>query len=137
MEYRTRKIVMDKDLNPAGSLFGGRALEWIDEEAAIFCLCQLKYPTHLVTKLMSTIDFKSPAFKGDIIEIGMKTVSIGTTSITVEASIRNKRTQQEIVRVEKIVFVNLGEDHKPQPHNVYYSAPDGIISLQAQDHFNW
>jgi acyl-CoA thioesterase YciA len=134
MEFRTRKMVMDRDLNPAGSLFGGRALEWIDEEAAIFAICQLKYPTHLVTKLMSTIDFKSLAFKGDIVEIGMNTVKVGTTSITIEACIRNKRTQHEIVRVEKIVFVNLGEDHKPQAHNVYYSDPDAVIVGQG-DYF--
>lgn len=109
---------MDKDLNPSGSLFGGRALEWIDEEAAIYAITELKYPTQLVTKLMSTIDFKAPARKGDIIEIGMKTVAIGTTSITVECSIRNKRTQQEILRVEKIVMVNIGTNGKPVAHNV-------------------
>lgn len=116
IQYRTRKMVMDKDLNPAGTLFGGRALEWIDEEAAIFAYCQLKYPTHLVTKLMSTIDFKVPALKGDIVEIGMGVVKFGTTSITVEASLRNKKTQKEIVRVEQIVFVNLDENGKPTPH---------------------
>lgn len=127
MEFRTRKMVMDKDLNPAGTLFGGRALEWIDEEAAIFAYCQLKYPGHLVTKLMSTIDFKAPARKGEIVEIGMETVKVGTTSITISAAIRNKRTQQEIVRIAEIVFVNLGEDGKPKPHNVYMTDPNAKI----------
>lgn len=121
MEYRTRKMVMSKDLNPAGTLFGGRALEWIDEEAAIFAYCQLKYPGHLVTKAMSAIDFKAPAHRGEIVEIGTETVKVGTTSITIAISLRNKRTQQEIVRVNGIVFVNLGEDGKPKPHNVYMS----------------
>jgi acyl-CoA hydrolase len=129
MQFRTRKMVMDRDLNPAGTLFGGRALEWIDEEAAIFAYCQLEYPTHLVTKLMSEIDFKAPAFKGDIIEIGMFTKKIGTTSITVSAVMRNKRTQQEILKIEKIVFVNLDSTGKPMPHNV---KPDEMVQIQPQ-----
>ncbi|HIG48218.1 MAG TPA: acyl-CoA thioesterase, partial [candidate division Zixibacteria bacterium] len=41
MEFKTRKLVTPKDLNPHGTLFGGRALEWIDEEAFIFASCQL------------------------------------------------------------------------------------------------
>lgn len=122
MEYRTRKMIKHADLNPAGTLFGGRALEWIDEEAAIFAYCQLKYPGHLVTKAMSAIDFKAPAHRGEIVEIGTETVKVGTTSITIAISLRNKQTQQEIVRVDGIVFVNLGEDGKPKPHNVYTNS---------------
>jgi acyl-CoA hydrolase len=128
MEYRTRKMVMDKDLNPAGTLFGGRALEWIDEEAAIFAYCQLKYPIHLVTKVMSTIDFKAPARKGEIVEIGMEVVKVGKTSITVGCSLRNKRTQQEIVKVAEIVFVNLDETGKPAPHG-HYQLPEDFKAV--------
>lgn len=113
--FRTRKMVMDRDLNPAGTLFGGRALEWLDEEAAIFAYCQLNYPDHLVTKAMSAINFMAPAFKGDVVEIGLRTTAVGTTSITLEAVLRNKRSKQEILHLERIVFVNL-KDGKPFPH---------------------
>jgi acyl-CoA hydrolase len=123
MKFRTRKLVKHCDLNPAGTLFGGRALEWIDEEAAIYSLCQLKFPTHLVTKAMSKIDFKAPARLGDIVEIGMDTVAVGTTSITVACTLRNKRTTEIILRVDKIVFVNLGPDGKPSPHDVEWVQP--------------
>lgn len=116
-EFHFRKMVMDKDLNPAGSLFGGRALEWIDEEAAIFAYCQLKYPDQLVTKLMSTINFMAPAHKGDLVGIGCRTVAVGTTSVTIECLLRNKKTKADIVHLEKIVFVNL-KDGKPFPHNI-------------------
>ena len=33
MRFHTRKWVKPEDLNPNGTLFGGRLLEWIDEEA--------------------------------------------------------------------------------------------------------
>lgn len=115
--FHTRKMVMDRDLNPAGTLFGGRALEWIDEEAAIFAYCQLKYPSQLVTKLMSTVNFMAPAYKGDLVEIGSRVVAVGTTSLTIECVMRNKRSVQEIVHLDRIVFVNL-RDGDPYPHGL-------------------
>lgn len=117
MKYRNRKMVKGEDLNGAGNLFGGKALAWIDEEAAIYAFCQLRSKS-LVTKAMSSINFKAPATLGDIIEIGCEVVRIGTTSITVACSLRNKTTQQEIVTVSEITFVNLDASGRPTPHGV-------------------
>lgn len=116
MEYRTRKIVKGADLNGAGNLFGGRTLEWVDEEAAIFAFCQLNYPKNLVTRAMSKIEFTAPAKSNDLIEIGCETVKVGNTSITIKVSVRNKTTGQEILKVDEIVFVNLDEEGKPLVH---------------------
>ena len=80
MKYRTRKLVKPSDLNPRRTLFGGQVLKWIDEEAAIFAICQLGSP-NIVTKAMSEINFVSTAVLGDIIEFGMDLVSVGTTSL--------------------------------------------------------
>lgn len=117
MKYRNRKLVKSEDLNGAGSLFGGKALAWIDEEAAIYAFCQLN-SKNLVTKAMSTIDFKAPAKLGDIVEIGCEVVKFGNTSITVKVSMQNKMTKQEIITIDQIVFVNIGEDGRPAPHGV-------------------
>ena len=115
MKYRTRKLVKPSDLNSRRSLFGGQVLKWIDEEAAIFAICQLGSP-HIVTKAMSEINFVSTAVLGDIIEFGMDMVKVGTTSITIACDVRNKITKQSIVRIDKIVFVLLDENGKPKPH---------------------
>lgn len=117
MIYRNRRLVKSEDLNGAGSLFGGRALAWIDEEAAIFTFCQLG-AKNIVTKAMSEVNFKAPAKLGDIIELGCDVVHIGNTSLTVKCSMRNKTTQQEIVTVDKITFVNLNEEGRPTPHGI-------------------
>lgn len=117
MKYRSRKMVKGEDLNGAGNLFGGKALAWIDEEAAIFAFCQLN-SRNLVTKAMSSIEFNAPAKMGDIIEIGCATVRLGKSSITVKCSMRNKTTQHEIITVEEIVFVNLDEQGRPLPHGI-------------------
>ena len=115
MKYRTRKLVKPGDLNPRRTLFGGQVLKWIDEEAAIFAICQLGSP-NIVTKAMSEINFVSTAVLGDIIEFGMDMVKVGTSSITIACDVRNKITKQSIVRIDKIVFVLLDENGKPKPH---------------------
>jgi acyl-CoA hydrolase len=117
MEFRTRKVVTPKDLNPHGTLFGGRVLEWIDEEAFIFAACQLG-STNLVTKLMSTVDFVSSAHLGEIVEIGCEVLRFGSTSITVSCQVRNKETSTLITDVGEIVFVHIGADGRPSPHGI-------------------
>jgi len=117
VKYFTRKMIAHKDLNSNGTLFGGRVLDWIDEEAYIYCSCQLNND-RVVTRSMSGVDFNSSAIRGDIIEIGMETVELGKSSITIKCNVRNKRTEKIITSVDKIVFVNLGPDGKPTSHGV-------------------
>jgi len=114
MIYRTRKMVAPKDLNAIGTLFGGRVLDWIDEEAYIYVSCQLD-SMNVVTKTIGRIDFIHGAKHGDIVEIGMETVNMGRSSITVRATIRNMKTLKVITQVDDIVFVNI-KDGKPCPH---------------------
>ncbi|WP_294272246.1 hotdog domain-containing protein [uncultured Chryseobacterium sp.] len=115
MNYHTRKWVKPEDLNPNQSLFGGRLLQWIDEEAALYAIIQLEN-TKVVTKFISEINFVSSAKQGDIIEIGIEVSAFGSSSITLRCEVRNKMTHQTIITVEKIVMVNLGEDGLPSPH---------------------
>ncbi|KPH14156.1 acyl-CoA thioesterase [Chryseobacterium sp. ERMR1:04] len=115
MNYHTRKWVKPEDLNPNHSLFGGRLLQWIDEEAALYAIIQLEN-TKVVTKFISEINFVSSAKQGDIIEIGIEVSSFGSSSITLQCDVRNKMTHQTIITVDKIVMVNLGEDGNPLPH---------------------
>lgn len=115
MRFHTRKWIKPEDLNPNNSLFGGRVLEWIDEESALYACIQLENG-RVVTKYISEINFVSSARQGEIIEIGIEVVSFGRTSITLKCEVRNKMTRETIIEVDKIVLVNLGENGKPQPH---------------------
>jgi acyl-CoA hydrolase len=115
MNFHTRKWVKPEDLNPNKTLFGGRLLQWIDEEAALYAVIQLENQ-HVVTKYISEINFISSAITGDIIEIGIEPVSFGKTSLTVRCLIRNKMTRKEILSIDKIVMVNLDEKGIPTPH---------------------
>ena len=115
MRFHTRKWVKPEDLNPNGTLFGGRLLEWIDEEAALYTIVQLEN-SKIVTKYMSEINFMASAKKGDIVEIGIEVTKFGKSSITMKSEARNKMTQETILTVDNMVMVNLGADGKPKPH---------------------
>ena len=115
MRFHTRKWVKPEDLNPNGTLFGGRLLQWIDEEVALYAIIQLEI-SKTVTKFMSEIDFVSSARKGDIIEIGIEVVKFGTSSITLACEVRNKITRTTIIAIDKIVMVCLDDEGKAKAH---------------------
>lgn len=115
MRFHTRKWVKPEDLNPNGTLFGGRLLEWIDEEAALYSIIQLENPK-TVTKFISEIDFQSSAVQGDIVEIGIEVVKFGKASLTLKSEVRNKMTRKTIITVDRIVMVSLDEDGNAKPH---------------------
>ncbi|MFC4636135.1 acyl-CoA thioesterase [Dokdonia ponticola] len=115
MNFHTRKWIKPEDLNPNGTLFGGRLLEWIDEEAALYAIIQLENP-RTVTKYISEIDFRASAKKGDIIEIGIEPTKFGTASITLACEVRNKMTREVIITIDRIVMVGLDEHGKAKPH---------------------
>ncbi|MDH7444263.1 acyl-CoA thioesterase [Aquimarina sp. 2201CG14-23] len=115
MHYHTRKIVKPGDLNPNETLFGGRLLEWIDEEAALYAVIQLE-SKRVVTKFMSEINFVSSAIQGDIVEIGMEIVKFGRASLILKCEVRNILTHKTIIKVENITMVTLNEKGKPTAH---------------------
>ncbi len=115
MNFHTRKWIKPEDLNPNGTLFGGRLLEWIDEEAALYAIIQLENP-RTVTKFMSEINFRSSAKQGDIVEIGIEVKSFGNTSLTLACEVRNKMTREVIISIDKIIMVSLNEAGNPTAH---------------------
>ena len=132
MRFLSRRLVMPNDLNYANSLFGGRALEWIDEEAAIYAICQLGTNV-LVTKHIGEITFESPAMQGDVVEFGLATKRVGLTSITLTCLVRNKISKKTICLADDIVFVRVDpETRLPVPHGKTLQS----LELQSQDDIN-
>jgi len=78
-------LVSHKDLNHAGTLFGGAMMAWADELAYI--AASLTYPDcDFVTKVFETFDFLAGPARGAIIRIDAKVVSKGRTSVRVRVS---------------------------------------------------
>lgn len=115
MNFHSRRWVKPQDLNPNNTLFGGSLLSWIDEEAVIYAIVQLENP-HVVTKLISEINFISAPKVGDIIEMGISATYFGKTSLTMTCEVRNKITREKVLTIDKLVFVNLDSEGVPRPH---------------------
>ena len=115
MIFDTRHWVKPQDLNPNGTLFGGRILEWIDEEIGMYTSLQLETPRTAV-KHMGAIDFVRPVKLGAIIEIGLEVQQFGSTSITLSCLVRDRRTHKTIITIDTIVMVALDTNGKPTNH---------------------
>ena len=85
------------------------------KKLAIYAIIQLGNH-HVVTKFISEINFESSAQQGDLLELGLIATKFGRTSLTMRAIVRNMITRKTILSIDKIVFVNIGEDGRPEEH---------------------
>lgn len=78
-------LVRHKDLNHAGTLFGGAMMAWADELAYI--AASLSYPgCEFVTKIFEQFDFISGPGQGAIVRIDAQVLSKGRSSVRVHVS---------------------------------------------------
>ena len=115
MKFYSRKLIKPEDLNANNTLFGGKLLQWIDEEAGIYAMTKLD-SSKVVTKFMSEIDFVSSARQADVIEIGLRFLSIGRSSISFSCEVRNLFSRKTIITIDRIVFVNVDEQERAKAH---------------------
>ena len=84
-----RQVMMPRDTNAVGTIFGGVILSQIDLAAAIEA--HKHHPGKVVTVSMDKIDFKAPVFVGDLVSFFTETTHIGRTSIGVHVSVWAQR----------------------------------------------
>ncbi|GIU53451.1 hotdog domain-containing protein [Shewanella sp. KT0246] len=121
MEYISRHIVKPIDLNSDKNLCCGQLLCWLNQETSLFARCEM-HSKLLMPKLVSEINFMSPAKLGDVIEFGMEVISLGQSSITLRCKVRNSFNNAPIAFVDKVVFVNINERGLPVPHGIRANA---------------
>jgi acyl-CoA thioesterase YciA len=115
-EPAIRVLMMPRDTNAHGTIFGGVILSYIDQAGAIEARRQGS--RLMLTVSMDKIVFHEPVFVGDLVSFWTETLRIGTTSITVKVvceAIRGTDPQQKVLVTEaQVVYVNVGEDRKPK-----------------------
>lgn len=84
----TRHLIMEKDLNPDGHLFGGTMLAWLDEATAVYVMEKIGY-TDFVTVGLEDVYFRAPGHRGDIITIYSRIIRTGSSSVTAESKAIN------------------------------------------------
>jgi acyl-CoA thioesterase YciA len=115
-EPAIRVLMMPRDTNAQGTIFGGVVLSYIDQAGAIEARRQGLHM--LVTVSMDRVVFHQPVFVGDLVSFWTETTRVGTTSITihvvVEAIRGNNPAERVVVTEASVVYVNIGEDRKPK-----------------------
>ena len=82
-------VLLPKDTNAYGTIFGGVILSHIDLASAVEA--RKTAPLRYVTRAMREVEFHEPVFLGDIVSFYTETVRVGRTSITVRVLVEAER----------------------------------------------
>lgn len=104
-------------------LFGGKILYEIDYAGAKIAR-RATYDVDcdtIVTASISTVNFESPAFLGDIVSMYASIKSLGRTSIQIRVKVNRESLKGEVEQIctSNMTFVTL-KDGKPFPHKLNF-----------------
>jgi len=116
-EPSIRVVMMPKDTNAHGTIFGGVILSYIDQAAAVEA--KRHGASFIVTVAMREVVFHEPVQVGDLVSFYTRLVRIGRTSITIAVEVFSQTGEGMGNRVKvteaEVTFVNLDKKRKPTP----------------------
>jgi acyl-CoA hydrolase len=110
----TVDIVFPHHANTMGTLFGGRALELMDVNAAIACYRYAR--SAVVTASAEPIDFRNPVHVGEILDVRGRVVWAGRTSMIVRSELYGENPlsgDRRLCTVGHLTFVALDDAGRP------------------------
>ncbi|MFH1748009.1 MAG: acyl-CoA thioesterase [Planctomycetota bacterium] len=119
-EPAIRVVMMPRDTNPHGTIFGGVILSYIDQAGAIGA--RALAPHRFVTVAMDAVEFHEPVFVGDVLSLYTAVERVGRTSLTMRVHVHARRFEDPRADVPVtqalITFVAVDENQQPIPHGV-------------------
>jgi acyl-CoA thioesterase YciA len=114
-EPSIRVIMMPKDTNAYGTIFGGVILSYIDQAGAVEAR---RHGTQfLVTVAMREVVFHEPVHVGDLVSFYTRLVKIGRTSITISVEVFAQTSEgagkRSRVTEAEVIYVNLDKNRRP------------------------
>jgi acyl-CoA thioesterase YciA len=111
-------LLLPKDTNALGTIFGGVILSHIDLASAVEA--RKTGARRLVTKAIREVEFHAPVFLGDVVSFYTETVRVGRTSVTVRVLVEAERWgsgRGEAVTVTEaeVVLVAVDAEGRPTP----------------------
>jgi acyl-CoA thioesterase YciA len=111
-------LLLPKDTNALGTIFGGVILSHIDLASAVEA--RKTAPLRYVTKAMNAVEFHAPVFVGDLVNFFTETVRVGRTSLTVRVVVEVERWgggqgERVLVTEAEVVLVAIGPGGHPVP----------------------
>jgi len=97
------KLILPPDTNHHHTIFGGKVLSYIDEIAAITAMKHAK--SEVVTASIDSVDFVSPAYAGEVLELEAIVTSTGRSSMEVYVRVicKNLITSEERLTTESFI----------------------------------
>ena len=112
-----RVVMMPRDTNPDGTIFGGVLLSLIDQAAYVEAMRQAYH--RYVTVSFKEIEFHLPVYVGDVLSLYGETLRIGRTSLAIHVRVRARRRSDPDQFVDvtegEVVFVSVDENGDPIP----------------------
>ena len=132
-------LVRPEHLNHHGFLFGGRLLEWLDEQAYIAAIFQLRPEANLVTVAIDRVEFRFSVVQGSLLRFRSMLVHVGRTSVTVFTQVYKRQAplDQEIFRAY-VSFVCLDKKARPRPVAPLLLKPFSqrtLVTAEAKRHW--
>lgn len=118
-----RNIMLPRDTNQYGTIFGGVILSYIDQAGFIEAR---KHGLHRwVTAAIDRVDFKAPIHVGDVVNFSTRTVRLGTKSVTVEVKVESERyATGRLVHVTQATLVMVAIDAAGHP--IPFASPPTV-----------
>ncbi|HEY9791992.1 MAG TPA: acyl-CoA thioesterase [Candidatus Obscuribacterales bacterium] len=113
-EPTIRTVLLPRDTNANGTIFGGIILSHIDLAGAV----EAKKHTRekVVTVAMKEVVFKQPVFVGELISFYTQTRRVGRTSITVQVEVFSDRDGKRVpVTQAELTYVAVDSAGQPVP----------------------
>ena len=108
-------LMLPKDTNSLGNIFGGVILSNVDLAAAVHA--KSVAPLRYVTKIMREVEFIAPVKVGDAVSFYTETVKVGNTSITIKVLVQVERgigkTEEIKVTEAEVVMVAVDKEGNP------------------------
>jgi len=116
-EPAIRVVMMPRDTNAAGTIFGGVILSQLDLAASIEA--HKHHQGMLVTVAMNKVEFKQPVHVGDLVSFYTETVKVGRTSVQTRVCVWAQRRFGDgghiPVTEAHVTMVAVDSDGKPTP----------------------
>ena len=110
-------LLLPKDTNALGTIFGGVILSHIDLASAVEA--RKTGAERLVTKAMREVEFHAPVFLGDIVSFYTEVVRLGRTSITMQVNVETERDDVTVKLTEaQVTYVAVEgppQEQRPVP----------------------
>ncbi len=120
---RVTKLVFPHDTNHIRTLYGGTAMQWMDEVG--FLVCTRFSRQKVVTVSIDRVDFKVPIAEGSIVELKGKVIRVGNTSMTALVQIFREdmfEGNQVLAVSAEMVFVAVDGNNRPTQLSVHQSS---------------